>query len=113
MQRWIDQAELLPWRLAVVTHCGSGSVLGALAHGLPSVLLPIGADQPQTASLLAELGAAVVLDPVTVTSNEIAEAVLRVLDDPSYARAAAAVRAEIRALPAAADALAAAFGDRT
>ncbi len=99
VQRWIPQAELLPWCRAVVSQGGSGISLAALAHALPSVLLPIGADQPQTAARLAELGAAVVLDPVTATSGEIAETVRQVLDDPSYARAAAAVREEIRSLP--------------
>ena len=99
VQRWIPQEELLPWCRAVVSQGGSGIALAALAHGLPSVLLPIGADQPQTAARLAELGAALVLDPVSASSEEIAAAVRRVLDDPSYARAATAVRVEIRSLP--------------
>ena len=58
VQRWIPQEELLPWCRAVVSQGGSGIALAALAHGLPSVLLPIGADQPHTADVLAELGAA-------------------------------------------------------
>ena len=48
----------------VVSHGGSGSVVGALAHGLPMVLLPLGADQPQNARRCAELGVARVLDAV-------------------------------------------------
>ena len=105
VQRWIPHEELLPWCRAVVSHGGSGSVLGALAHGLPSVLLPIGADQPATAARVAELGAAIVLDPVSATPDEIAAAVRRVLDEPAYAEAARRVRAEILALPSAAAAL--------
>ena len=106
VERWLDQATVLPGCRAVVSHGGSGSVLGALAHGLPSVLLPIGADQPSTAARVAELGAAIVLDPLTATPDEVAGAVRRVLGDPSYARAAGAVRSEILALPSAGEALA-------
>jgi UDP:flavonoid glycosyltransferase YjiC (YdhE family) len=106
VQRWIPQAELLPWCRAVVSQAGSGIAMGALAHGLPSVLLPVGADQPHTAAVLERLGAAVVLDPLTASADEIAGAVRRVLGDPSYTDAAARVRAEYLALPSAADAVA-------
>jgi UDP:flavonoid glycosyltransferase YjiC (YdhE family) len=56
VERHVDQRLVLPRCAAVVSHAGSGSVLGALAHGLPSVLLPMGADQPEHAvGLLSEL----------------------------------------------------------
>ena len=106
IQRWIPQAELLPWCRAVVCQGGSGIVTGALAHGLPSVLLPVGADQPHTAARVAELGAGMVLDPLTSSPEEIAGAVRRVLDDPSYAAAAARLREAFLALAPAADAVA-------
>jgi UDP:flavonoid glycosyltransferase YjiC (YdhE family) len=106
VQRWIPQDELLPRCRAVVSQGGSGIAMGAMAHGLPSVLLPVGADQPHTAARVAELGAAVVLDPIGATPADVAGAVRRVLDDPSFAAAAARVRAEILALPSAGEALA-------
>jgi UDP:flavonoid glycosyltransferase YjiC (YdhE family) len=96
---------VLPGCRVVVSQGGSGVVLGALAHGLPSVLLPVGADQPHTARRCEELGAAVVLDPISATAEDIAAAVRRVLAEPAYAAAAAAVRSEIMALPSAAEAL--------
>jgi UDP:flavonoid glycosyltransferase YjiC (YdhE family) len=107
IQPWIPHEELLPWCRAVVTHGGSGCVLGARTYGLPSVLLPIGADQPLTAARVAELGAAVVLDPVRASSAEIAAAVRRVLGEPAFAEAARRVRGEVLALPPAAGAVAA------
>jgi UDP:flavonoid glycosyltransferase YjiC (YdhE family) len=79
--------------------------MGALAHGLPSVLLPVGADQPHTAHVLADLGAGIVLDPLAATSGDIAAAVRRLLDDPAYALAAGRVREAYLALPSAADAV--------
>jgi UDP:flavonoid glycosyltransferase YjiC (YdhE family) len=84
---------------AVVSHGGSGTVLGALAHGLPSVLLPMGADQPWNAARCEQLGVALVLGALRATPAEVREAVSTVLDDPSYRAAAERVRDEIRALP--------------
>ena len=50
IERYLTQTDVLPRCRAVVSHGGSGSLLAALAHGLPSVLLPMGADQPQNAA---------------------------------------------------------------
>ena len=52
VERFVPQSEVLPRSSAVVSHGGSGSVLGALAHGLPQVLIPMGADQPLNADAL-------------------------------------------------------------
>ena len=46
IERYIPQSAVLPLSTVVVSHGGSGSVIGALAHGLPMVLIPMGADQP-------------------------------------------------------------------
>jgi MGT family glycosyltransferase len=106
IERHIDQALVLPRCAAVVSHGGSGSVLGALAHGLPSVLLPIGADQPHNAARATELGVAVALDVMTATPAAVREAVATVLADPAYRRAAERMRVEIAALPGAESAVA-------
>jgi UDP:flavonoid glycosyltransferase YjiC (YdhE family) len=106
VQRWIPQEELLPWCRAVVSQAGSGIALAALAHGLPSVLLPVGADQPYTAARVEQLGAGVVLDPLTATAGDIAAAVRRVLEDGGYAAAARRVREAYLALPSAGEAVA-------
>lgn len=45
VEAFVDQAALLAQADLVVHHGGSGTVLGALAHGVPQVLLPKGADQ--------------------------------------------------------------------
>jgi UDP:flavonoid glycosyltransferase YjiC (YdhE family) len=97
--RYIPQSSILPRCAAVVSHGGSGSVIAALAHGLPSVLLPMGADQPLNAARCAELGVARVLDAVGATPADVRAAVSTVLADPSYRRAAARIRDEIAVLP--------------
>jgi UDP:flavonoid glycosyltransferase YjiC (YdhE family) len=105
VQRWIPQEELLPWCRAVVSQAGSGIALAALAHGLPSVFLPVGADQPHTAARVAGLGAGVVVDPLTASADDIAAAVTRVVEEGTFRGAALRVRDEYLALPSAAEAL--------
>jgi UDP:flavonoid glycosyltransferase YjiC (YdhE family) len=100
VERYIPQAQVLPWCRAVVSHGGSGSVIGALAHGLPSVLIPMGADQPHNGDRCAALGVARVLDPVAATAESVREAATAVLTDPGYRLAARRVRDEIAAMPA-------------
>lgn len=99
VERYVPQAELLPKARAVVSHGGSGSVLGALAHGVPLVLLPMGADQPYNAARCEALGVARPLDVVTATPEDVRTAVAEVLSDPRYRIAAAAMRVEFAALP--------------
>ena len=99
VRRFVPQSQLLPHCTLVVSHAGSGSMLGALAHGLPLVLLPMGADQMLNAARARELRVAEVLDPVSATSAAIKHASEKVLTDPTYRRNAEQVRREIRALP--------------
>jgi UDP:flavonoid glycosyltransferase YjiC (YdhE family) len=96
---FVPQAEILPRSSAIVSHAGSGSVLGALAHGLPQVLIPMGADQPLNAARCEELGLARVLDPVAASPGDIRDAVAEVLRGRSYRDAVQAFTAEFAALP--------------
>ncbi|MFK3984862.1 glycosyltransferase [Micromonospora sp. NPDC050397] len=99
IERYVPQALVLPRCDLVVSHGGSGSVMGALEHGLPMVLAPMGADQPYNAERCAALGVGRVLDARTVTPTEAATAVAAVLADPAYRRAARRLRDESASLP--------------
>ena len=99
IERYISQSLLLPHCAAVISHGGSGSVIGALAHGLPMVLLPMGADQPHNAARCAALGVARRLDAVEAAPETIRMAVTTVLAEPGYRQAAERLQAEIAALP--------------
>lgn len=99
VERFVPQAAVLPRCAAVVNHGGSGSVLGALAAGLPSVVIPLGADQPLNAARCEALGVGVALDAVRATPADVRDAVRSVLDEPRYAAAARRLRDECAALP--------------
>ena len=107
VERFVPQATVLPHVAAVLSHAGSGSVLGALAHGLPMVLLPMGADQPWNGDRCAALGVARVLDPGAATPGDIAAALREVVTDPGYAAAAMVQRDALASLPGPAAAVAA------
>ncbi|MFI5906935.1 glycosyltransferase [Dactylosporangium sp. NPDC051541] len=100
VERYVPQAAVLPRCSAVVTHGGSGTLVGALAHGLPLVVVPMGADQPANADRVAELGLGLVLDAVDATPADAAAALHTVLTDPAYTTRAAALRAETESMPA-------------
>jgi UDP:flavonoid glycosyltransferase YjiC (YdhE family) len=99
VERFVPQVEVLPHVDLVVSHAGSGSVLGALAFGRPMVLAPMGADQPLNAQRCAALGVGRVLDAVRATPADVRDAVAAVLEDPSCRAAAQRLRDEIAALP--------------
>lgn len=99
IERYIPQAEILPHCALVVSHGGSGSVIGSLTHGLPSVLLPMGADQPLNGERYAALGLGLTLNPMQVTPESIRAAAATVLADRRYRQAAEKLRDEIAAMP--------------
>jgi UDP:flavonoid glycosyltransferase YjiC (YdhE family) len=104
VDRFVRQEALLPHCDVVVSHAGSGSVIGALAFGVPLVLLPMGADQPLNADRCQALGVARVLDPITVSSNDVRLAVVDVLRAPNYRDAATRIQNETAELPTSSDA---------
>jgi UDP:flavonoid glycosyltransferase YjiC (YdhE family) len=99
VERFIPQAEVLRHTDLVVSHGGSGTLMAALAHGLPSVLLPLGADQPHNARRAEDLGLARVLDAATCTPETIGRSVVEGLDDLAARERARRFADEIDALP--------------
>ncbi|MBM0204972.1 glycosyltransferase family 1 protein [Micromonospora sp. STR1s_5] len=99
---WVSQAELLPLVDLVVHHGGSGTTLGALAAGVPQLLLPQGADQFANADTLAAAGVALRLLPAEVDASAIAEQAHRLL--PQHANveqrdAARLIAEEVAGMP--------------
>jgi UDP:flavonoid glycosyltransferase YjiC (YdhE family) len=99
VQQYVSQALLLPRCSAVVCHAGAGTIIGALAHGVPLVCLPRGADQFGNARQISRIGAGITLLPDQVSAETIRDATRSVLGDDSYASAAASVKTEIERLP--------------
>jgi len=84
--------DLMPRLDAVVGHGGLNTVCEALAHAVPLVIAPIRGDQPINADQVAAAGAGIRLRFDGIRPEPLRDAVLAVLDEPSYRAAAARVR---------------------
>jgi UDP:flavonoid glycosyltransferase YjiC (YdhE family) len=96
VRAWVNQAELLPHADLVVHHGGSGTTLGALAAGVPQLVLPQGADQFANAEALRAVGAALCLPPGELTADAVTEQARKA---SSCRDAAHAIAGEIAAMP--------------
>ncbi|MFB8418033.1 glycosyltransferase [Streptomyces albidoflavus] len=89
---------LLPRLAAVVHHAGAGTAAAALRAGIPSVPIPVTADQPFWAARLAALGAATAPVPFpSLTADRLATALGEAVSRRELTRAAgrAAHRMEV------------------
>lgn len=97
--RYVSQNAVFPRTAAVVSHAGSGTLLGALAAAIPQVCIPQAADQFRNAAACEAAGAGVTLASDGRSPVEIADAIRLVLDDQRYRRAASEVSREIAEMP--------------
>lgn len=58
---FVPQQLIMARCAAVVSHAGSGTVLGAIAARLPQVCIPVGADQHVNAAQVAAAGAGIAI----------------------------------------------------
>jgi UDP:flavonoid glycosyltransferase YjiC (YdhE family) len=89
-----DHDRLMPESAAVIGHGGLGTVLRALAHGVPQLLLPLGRDQSFNAERVEQLGAGIRL-ACDSPPDRIRTALHRLLDDRRFPAAAARVARRI------------------
>jgi UDP:flavonoid glycosyltransferase YjiC (YdhE family) len=92
---WLPLTAALPHCAAVVHHGGAGTMISALAFGVPQVIVPRGADQFSNAATIERRGCGLQAgaDPAAV------RAALRRALAGEFGAAVAEVRAEIEALP--------------
>ncbi|MEV8059451.1 activator-dependent family glycosyltransferase [Streptomyces antimycoticus] len=92
--------ELLPSCAAIIHHGGAGTFLTALAHGVPQVVVParMWCNTPRAEQARAA-GVALTCPPERLTAGRLRAMVTRVLENPSFARAAARVRTEMLGTP--------------
>lgn len=99
VHQFVQQEVVLAQCAAVVSHAGSGTVLGALRQALPMVSLPMGADQHLNAARLDDLGLGVSLRADAADADQIRDALSQVLASPGRRRRLHAVALELSTLP--------------
>ena len=103
VEPWVPQRDVLAHATAAVVHGGSGSTLGAVAAGVPLVVVPLFADQPENARRVAEVGAGLAVEPNRedpgATVGALRDALGAVLAEPSYRERARALATELAGEP--------------
>jgi sterol 3beta-glucosyltransferase len=89
---------LFPRMAAVVHHGGSGTTGAALRAGAPSIVIPLGFDQPYWAARVAALGVGPRgVHRRDVTAEWLGDAILRAIGDSAMRERAAVLGARLRA----------------
>jgi MGT family glycosyltransferase len=94
--RTAPHREVLEHAAVAITHCGHGTAMKALAHGVPMVCVPMGRDQLDVATRVVTRGAGVKVSP-KAKPTKLAAAVQQVLAEPGYRAGAQRLQAAIAA----------------
>lgn len=102
---FVPHIEVMPKASIAIGHGGHATTMLALAHDLPLLIVPQQPmlDQPMIGEAVAARGAGIVLRQ-DASVQELREGIGKLLEDESYARAAAAIGARLRAQDGAAHA---------
>jgi MGT family glycosyltransferase len=88
VERTISHSSVLERGALLVSHAGHGSVMKALWHGRPMVLVPWGRDQLGVAARARALGVAEVVQRDEASEEKLSIAIDRALTDASMKEAA-------------------------
>jgi UDP:flavonoid glycosyltransferase YjiC (YdhE family) len=111
VESWVDQADVMASADLVACHGGSGTVLGALAAGVPLVMVPLFADQFANARRVADTGAGLTViagpkptrpgrNPIDAgDAPQLTRAIATVLATPTYRHQARRLAAALATAP--------------
>jgi UDP:flavonoid glycosyltransferase YjiC (YdhE family) len=99
VERYVSQRQALERASLLVSHAGSGAVLGGAARGVPQLCLPIAADQFQNTDAVVGSGCGLGLEPHQVSAEAVRDAVRQLLSIESFRARAHLVAGEIAAMP--------------
>ncbi len=91
----VPHQSVLPEASLVISHCGHGTTMKALAAGVPLVCMPMGRDQNDTAARVVAAGVGVRLRP-SASVARIGRAVTRVLGEDRFRTNASHLATAIR-----------------
>jgi MGT family glycosyltransferase len=101
VERFIPYAQLMPHVDLLLTNGGYGSIQIALAHGVPVVAIGKTEEKPEIANRVNWSGVGIGIKERIPTEKQIRDAVRTVLNIPTYAARAEALRYELAGLDAA------------
>ena len=106
VEQWLPQDAVLGQAAGVLGHGGFGTTMGALAAGVPQVVVPLFTfDQAVNGDHVAATGAGLTVERGSSSVEFAAAQVPRLLADPIYTASARRVAAAIADLPSTAEAV--------
>jgi MGT family glycosyltransferase len=99
IERYIPMSLIASRCDVIVSHAGANTVMTTLSHGLPMLLIPIGADQPLHALRCTELGVALRLDAEDLHTEDVRSSLYKLLEETSYRQMSQRLQQEIMTMP--------------
>lgn len=99
VERYIPQARLLPHCSLLISHAGSGALLGAIKAGVPMLAVPQGADQFLNAERLVGAGLGLRLLPDEFNADSVRDYASRLLFEEPFRLAAQTEQRAIESMP--------------
>ena len=109
VESWVDQADVFADAELAVCHGGSGTAFGALAAGVPVIVVPLFADQFVNGRRIEKFGAGMMVESARAAddnrlltphdASRIAQSIATVIGAPFYRRRARALADEMAAAP--------------
>jgi len=98
VEAYIPQSAILPYCQAIVCHGGFSSIMGAFAHGVPAIIVPLGSDHGANAVRCETLGVGLTITRSDV-NRSLAVSVERIISESRFRKAVAGLQDEICRLP--------------
>lgn len=92
IRNFVPQLEVLKRVDAVVSHGGNNTVTETLLNGLPLLVIPFSADQPESAGRVKASGSGIRLRPGLAYPRRLRQAIEAILTEPRYREAAQRVQ---------------------
>ena len=95
----VPQLDMLSQASAFITHAGMGGTGEAIYYGVPMIAIPQMEEQAITARQIVKNGLGFAfLDKKQITSEALREAIVTLLNDPSYRNTAKEFRDDMKTL---------------
>ena len=95
----VPQLDILSQSSVFITHAGMGGTGEAIYYGVPMIAIPQMEEQAITARQIEEKGLGIAfLDKNSITSEALKEAIVKLLEDPSYKKTAEEFQTDMRQL---------------
>lgn len=86
LKKWVNQRDVLTHSCIALVHGGLSTIKECIYASVPMIVLPGSRDQPENAQRVKEHGLGIVVDILTITSDNLLLTMLEVIGNQGYKR---------------------------